>query len=213
MALFFMVAALGVGCGGGPTEAASLETKCEDWVSGVGNGRVVASKEVSDLVGSVGEVDSLCFRADALDLIGKNGSLTAGALRLISRCEDLREGCYQPGSELDLIEDKRFLRLDPSARLVMLIGYLRYADEIGEVRPSSFIGSVFANGRSVKGVEAWSRDAAVPPSSVRSAIAAAKRVGLIRQERQSELPPFGRCQGETKCETVYKFRHYRPYGG
>jgi hypothetical protein len=133
--------------------------------------------------------DFACSRASDLEVIDDDGSLTVGLLRIVVQCESYDEGCYRPGSEQDLVDDPRFQRLAPRDRLVLLIGYLRYANLDREIRrPTTFVGNPFRNGKTLDGVAAWSHDARVPPSAVRSAIAAGLRAGLLEQRKERAVP-------------------------
>jgi hypothetical protein len=109
-------------------------------------------------------------------------------------------------------EQLRFLRMAPQDRLVLLVGFLRYADLDGEARPSTSVGNVFSETyKRVEGIAAWSHDAGVPQGAVRSAIAAAIRAGLLEQRKQVRLPPHDPCGGGAGCETVYRFVPEKPF--
>lgn len=207
-------AALCASCGG---ETQSLETRCIEWLERVDEGAVTLRESQREAMGDgFEESDLACSEANDRQLIGDDGSLSAGAIQIVNRCRLSDEGgCYPEGAQSQLLSNPAYRRLSDPAKLAVLVALVRFADGEGIIEPRTTVTTDkrgWGHWKSLEGMAAWSYEASVRPRALRDAVAEAVRSGVLEKGRLGDLLyGAGTCsEGEPdpwSCETVaYRIR-------
>jgi hypothetical protein len=199
--------ALLAGCG---SNRVSRETKCYEWLSKIASGEVAIDSVQSKILGDdpqlleEDQISDICSLGQDWKLIAPHGVIPAGGLALIMPCINEEQGCGLPAFSQNLIADKRFRSLDATDRYVLMVAATKFTRSYGDIDPLAFRTPTLAElEQDLKRINScspprrgkrcytnpnrafseWGRVAGVPVNSVRVAVRAGLRSGLVTAKR------------------------------